>query len=205
MDPTANPLVPALNPTADAPALETNPTLEQRASSAPSAADRYLIVRSQIEHEDNLTTERLSWFLASQAFLFSALAILLNAPVQSRFADREMSIFHKLIPIIAIAVGMLIWLAVLAGILTMSHLRATLARQGDLAEFPPIQGPRGMRWMGLAAPVLLPPLFVIVWCVLLAVGAPTVPSSVNPAASPGRTESVEAPLEKPSTATALRP
>jgi hypothetical protein len=49
-----------------------------------SGIQYYEIIRSQIEHEDNLINQRLSWFVAAQAFLFSAYAILLNAPSQLR-------------------------------------------------------------------------------------------------------------------------
>ena len=49
-----------------------------------SGIQYYKIIRSQIEHEDNLINQRLSWFVAAQAFLFSAYAILLNAPSQVR-------------------------------------------------------------------------------------------------------------------------
>ena len=37
-----------------------------------SRIEYYQIIRSQIEHEDNLINQRLSWFVAAQAFLFSA-------------------------------------------------------------------------------------------------------------------------------------
>ncbi len=146
--------------------------MDERTSTHPavSAIDFYRLIRGQIEHEDNLITQRLSWFLASQAFLFSAFAIVLNAPLQSRFGDRVQIVFFKLIPIIAIAVGLLIWLAIWGGILAMRRLRVMLHARSDLADFPMIQGPRHTRWMGLGAPVFLPPVFAAVWAALLFVG-----------------------------------
>jgi hypothetical protein len=134
------------------------------------AVDRYRLLRGQIEHEDNLITQRLSWFLASQAFLFSALAIVMNAPPQPRFGQAEVAMFHRLIPLIAIAVGLLIWLAIWAGVLAMARLRAMIDGHPELADFPQIQGMHRTRWMGLAAPLWLPPMFVAVWCLLLSVG-----------------------------------
>ena len=135
-----------------------------------SAAQHYQILRQQLEHEDNLVTQRLSWFLGSQAFLFSAFAIVLNAPMQSRFGDREPIIFFRLIPIMAIGVALLIWLAVLAGIMAMRRLRRRAVSRPEFDGFPPIQGDFHTRLMGQAAPVLLPPFFVVVWCILLIVG-----------------------------------
>ncbi len=40
-------------------------------------------LRRRIEHEDNLVNQRLSWLVASQAFMLTAFAILLNAPLNS--------------------------------------------------------------------------------------------------------------------------
>lgn len=146
--------------------------MHERTSTQPliAAIDFYRLIRGQIEHEDNLITQRLSWFLASQAFLFSAFAIVLNAPLQSRFGDRIQLVFFRFIPVIAIAVGLLIWLAVWAGILAMRRLRGMLYERPDLTDFPLIQGRLHTRWMGLAAPVFLPPLFAAVWGALLFVG-----------------------------------
>jgi hypothetical protein len=47
-----------------------------------SPVDLYHLVRSQIEHEDNLVSARLSWLLASQSCVFTAYAITLNGPVK---------------------------------------------------------------------------------------------------------------------------
>jgi hypothetical protein len=135
-----------------------------------SSSDFYRILRAQIEHEDNLITQRLSWFLASQAFLFSAFAILINGPEKSPFGGREQMTFFRFLPLIGIAIGVLIWIAILGGVLSMSRLRRLAAARPDLAPFPPIHGPWYTRRMGLAAPLLLPPLFVAVWAILLAVG-----------------------------------
>jgi hypothetical protein len=49
------------------------------ASTLP-AVERYRILRDQLQHEDGLTTQRLSWLMASQAFLFTAYAIAVNGP-----------------------------------------------------------------------------------------------------------------------------
>lgn len=41
----------------------------------PSAWDRLKLIRDEIVHEDNLMSNRLNWFTASQSFLLTALAI----------------------------------------------------------------------------------------------------------------------------------
>jgi len=52
--------------------------------SAPPAnlfglVDWYRTIRDQIQHEDNLIVQRLSWLMAAQSFLFTGYAIIANA------------------------------------------------------------------------------------------------------------------------------
>jgi hypothetical protein len=98
-----------------------------------SGIQYYQIIRSQIEHEDNLINQRLSWFVAAQAFLFSAYAILLNAPSQVRlqsFATQQEILFF-LIPLVAIGVSILIYVTVIAAMLAMANLRRLLKTHNE--------------------------------------------------------------------------
>jgi hypothetical protein len=118
-----------------------------------SRVDYYQIIRSQIEHEDNLINQRLSWFVAAQAFLFSAYAILLNAPSQVRlqsFATQQ-EILFSLIPLVAIGVSILIYITVFAAMLATANLRRLLKtdmNEKDSASLPPVQGYRQTLLLG---------------------------------------------------------
>ena len=130
----------------------------------------YQIIRSQIEHEDNLINQRLSWFVAAQAFLFSAYAILLNAPSQVRLQrfSTQQEILFSLIPLVAIGVSILIYITVFAAMLAMANLRRLLKTHvEDSALLPPVQGYRQTFLLGQATPILIPLLFMISWIVLL--------------------------------------
>src|SRR5690349_320479 len=83
-----------------------------------SPVDLYHLVRSQIEHEDNLVSARLSWLLASQSFLFTAYAITLNGPLQSHFKTFETNagLLISMLTLVGIASALLIWASILAGI-----------------------------------------------------------------------------------------
>jgi hypothetical protein len=137
-----------------------------------SGIQYYQIIRSQIEHEDNLINQRLSWFVAAQAFLFSAYAILLNAPSQVRlqsFATQQEILFF-LIPLVAIGVSILIYITVIAAMLATANLRRLLKthmNEKDSALLPPVQGYRQTLLLGQASPILIPLLFMISWIVLL--------------------------------------
>ena len=135
--------------------------------------DHYRLIRERIEHEDNLIVQRLSWLVASQSFLFTAYAIVLNglsAPPPTAMPSfvRQMMAVHRLIPIVAILTSSLIYAGVLAAVRAMAQLRRLYsARVGAEAEvLPPIQVATVTRRFGFAAPVLLPLVFIVVWLLL---------------------------------------
>ena len=138
-----------------------------------SAAERYHIFRDQIQHEDNLTTQRLSWLMASQAFMFSAYAITLNAPnrTETSFVATQQAWLLTSIPELAFCSAVLIYVSIVAGAVALRslHRRAEplCRRDGVSSAFPPIQGSWFTRMAGLTSPMVLPPLFAGVWLFLL--------------------------------------
>ncbi len=128
-------------------------------------------VRRQIEHEDMLIVNRLSWLMASQSFLFTGYAILLNGPTQLRSAAFEShgALLMKIIPAMAICACVLIYLGICGGIGVMANLRRELARHhavlGNLR--PPVQGTSPTLFLGHCAPLGLPPIFAVAWVILL--------------------------------------
>ncbi len=144
----------------DSPLSDTPPVL--------SDADWYRLIRSQIEFEASLITQRLSWFVGAQAFLFSAYAITLNAPTVPAtqiYADQQHLLFY-LIPVVAISSGSLIYFTILSAHFSQRRLRRFLARRlppERLALFPSVQGGQYTHRVGMTAPIGLPVIFVIVW------------------------------------------
>jgi hypothetical protein len=108
--------------------------------------------------------------VAAQAFLFSAYAILLNAPSQVRLQSfaKQQEILFSLIPLVAIGVSILIYVTIIAATLAMANLRR-LAKNyfEDSALLPPIQGYRRTFLLGQATPILIPFLFMSSWIVVL--------------------------------------
>jgi len=134
--------------------------------------EHYRIIRGQLEHEDNLISGRLSWFVASQSFLFTAYAILVNGlhPASATDGPRDSRrLLLVLISALATATCVLIFLSILSGIAAMSNLRNLHERTAAAhpGELPPVQGYRSTRLLGLAAPILLPVLFMSAWLLLL--------------------------------------
>lgn len=127
----------------------------------------YLHLRGRLEHEDGLIVSRLAWLMASESFLFTAYAIVLNAA-----ATPQHRRLIQLIPIVAVASSALILVGIVAAVRAMGWIRGLLrSRIPDEAALglPPIHTPGSIK-AGLAAPLLLPLLFVAVWLYLLATG-----------------------------------
>src|SRR2546425_10826614 len=84
-----------------------------------SALDYYNLFRQRLEHEDNLIIQRLSWLVASQSFLFTAYAIVLNGltatppPAVAGYMEQQRLVF-RLIPVVAIITNGLIYLRIIA-------------------------------------------------------------------------------------------
>jgi hypothetical protein len=139
-------------------------------STSIAIADRFNLVRSQIQQEDNLITQRLNWFLTSQSFLFTAYAIIATGPKITFANPRLHMLLMQVVPLLAIVVGVLILLAIVAGAIALEQLRRGFVPYEAAARavnLPPVQGHRSTRVLGMIAPILLPITFVVIWAVLL--------------------------------------
>src|ERR1017187_10681770 len=122
-----------------------------------SALEYYNLVRERIEHEDNLIVQRLTWLVGSQSFLFTAYAIVSNGlitqppqPASLRFTD-QLQLLFQLIPIVAMLTCVLIYISILAAVVTMCRLRkAYRSRFGPEEDaLPPIMTAAPTRLFGL--------------------------------------------------------
>jgi hypothetical protein len=133
--------------------------------------ERLEALRRRLEHEDNLINQRLSWLVASQAFLLTAFAISLNAPSVPRVPSyaSSNSILVDLLPAVGIACILVLGLTVAGAIWSMSELRV-LARKISSPDDLPIHSRTPIRLLGLSAPVAIPCIFLILWLSLIASG-----------------------------------
>ncbi len=127
----------------------------------------YRMIRGRLEHEDGLVVNRLSWLVASQSFLFTAYAIVQNGP---QAAAGHPPALLRVVPIVGIASVGLIYAGLLAAVRAMAWLRTMLrARVPDESRLglPSIHTPAAIRAAGLAAPAILPVVFLLAWLYLL--------------------------------------
>ena len=152
----------------------TMPNLQVESNSPIPAIDYYRIFRGQIEHEDNLNSQRLSWFVASQSFLFTAYAIVVTNLRSGGlpWVEGQERLLTQLIPVMALITCLLIYVTILAGAIAIANLRRFyhVHQLPQIDKLPPVQGYRLTQLFGQAGPLLLPPAFVIIWLILLARG-----------------------------------
>ena len=110
-----------------------------------SALEYYRLVRERIEHEDNLIVQRLSWLVASQSFLFTAYAIVTNGltaqppqPACVHFME-QLHLLFQLIPVVGTLTCVLIYVSVLAAVVTMRRLRNSYHSRFGTDDDLPIQ------------------------------------------------------------------
>src|SRR5689334_1502041 len=99
----------------------------------------YKIVRDRMDKENELITGRLNWLIASQSFLFTAYSL-----ASQRSEGGPGARLRFVVPVVAIGIGSLIYLAILAGFLALKYDRALLLEcLGNLKRkepgFPRIQ------------------------------------------------------------------
>ena len=130
----------------------------------------YKAIRDEIAHEDNLAGMRLNWFIASQAFLLSALAIAHTSKDQLPPSPRN-DFYFPLVPLLAIACCILILLGIIGGGLAIRRWRRLLDQMIRQDPSLPAIGRDGwiMRF-GWSAPLLLPVIFLVAWVYVLVAG-----------------------------------
>lgn len=137
---------------------------------AINTVEVYQIIRAQIVHEDDLNSQRLSWFVASQSFLFTAYAIAVsNLPaVKTANIHEQLELLIRLLPLAAMLTCFLIYATILAGTMAMMNLHRLYHQliKNTPVTLPPVQGYRLTLLFGQAGTLGLPPVFFAVWIVI---------------------------------------
>jgi len=130
--------------------------------------EKLQFIRHRIEHEDNLINQRLSALVGSQSFLLTAFAISLNAPKEffSPHYEPVHRVLTHMLPVAgvaSVAVLMLTMLGAVVALRGLHRLAGSLATPDD----PPVHSGPFVRWLGQAAVVGVPLIFLILWAALL--------------------------------------
>jgi hypothetical protein len=128
-----------------------------------------LQLRMQIDRETDLLGQRTAWVMASQAFLFSAYAIAVNAhadPTAPRGGTRP-QLLVNVIPWLSLLSLLLLVVTIVGGLIALVRLRSLFLSCAEPKIRALDPGPIA-RVAGLAAPLFVPMIFLVAWVVLLA-------------------------------------
>ena len=124
----------------------------------------YDALSDQIKREDKLVSNRVSWFLASQGFLFAAAAVVINSDLESCqkiYAAKFIATF-----------GCLISISVLIGVIGAQFSLIKLKERWDGIEsdydkfFPPPYGKNPAWLLGCIPRFCIPALLIIAWTII---------------------------------------
>jgi hypothetical protein len=125
--------------------------------------DEYKEVRDEIHNEYTLMANRINWLLASQTFLFTALAIA-TPKVSYVSLDLSKNAFYKIAPVVGSFSCWLISSAIVANILRIwdwKRIQRDLLRK--IEYITPKLPEDGLSGFGLLPPIGLPLLFFTLW------------------------------------------
>jgi len=125
--------------------------------------DEYKEVRDEIHYEYMLMSNRVNWLLASQTFLFTALAIA-TPKVSTGMIDLSQNFFYKTAPVIGLCSCWLISSAIIANILRIWDWKRVQSNIARKIKFLATKLPQdGLSGFGLLPPIGLPLLFFTMW------------------------------------------
>jgi hypothetical protein len=126
------------------------------------------LLRSRIEHEDNLINQRVSWLVSSQSFLLTGFAIAANGPVQDPGlpAGALRARLMSLLPGVGIACAVLVLIAMFGGFMALGELRR-IAKEKFTAERTPLIVRTRVEFLGISAPAVLPVVFLLTWIAIV--------------------------------------
>jgi hypothetical protein len=144
----------------------------------------YKVIRTGIEFENSQIANRLNWSIASQAFLFGALAASIpitisckkNLYFQGMFEAmgiiREWSPFYPILPFLGIVISVFVLIGTWAAILRLVSFKRKeelLRRRLDGGIYGHAVIPRNqlIHYLGLCPPIFIQVSFIIIWYLII--------------------------------------
>jgi hypothetical protein len=145
--------------------LSPDPAAAEQVRSDPAFQ---LLLRTQMDRETDLLGQRTAWVIASQAFLFSAYAVAVNAHIDAAAPNGGTGVLLliHLLPWISLLSLAMLTVTIVAGVFTLVRFRSFFLATADVRMRGLDSGPVA-RAAGLAAPLCVPLIFLTAWIVIL--------------------------------------
>lgn len=136
----------------------------------PPASNLYTTIRGQVEHLNNILSQRIIWLVIAQSFFFSGFAVLITGKPDQKWA----AIHEKLLvvfPVASMLAVILTYVDVISSLLYLRRLRNFYASKPkndpNESNYPPMAGYKGLSMMEHVCPAVLPIVFTATWIYIL--------------------------------------
>ena len=134
------------------------------------AQDIYKVTRGQIEHVNNILSQRVIWMVIAQSFFFSAFGVLVTGNPNNPVLQDLQHILLRVLPIASMCTVIFTYIDIISQLLYLRALRnyskTNLTIDTPLV-YPPVMGFKQYKVFENASPFLLPPLFITTWIIIL--------------------------------------
>ena len=135
--------------------------------------DRFIVdwkrIRSQIEHEDQLINNRMTWLLQSQALLFTGFALTLST-ISKEEPNSDFMILGKwlftILPLVGLSICLTVGRVVDAALCQIKNIHdwwEARAKQDEEKHHPPIIGSEGISSHRRYLALYIPSCLAVVW------------------------------------------
>ena len=130
------------------------------------------MIAAEIRHEDGLISQRVTWLVISQSFLFGTFATLVGQRTVVGAATGAVKLLLILIPIVGVFLPLLVLVAMGAASFAMRQWRAERDRICEMPEAKQLDWPRlkqrkMVSLLGQLLPVAVSVGFLLAWLVIL--------------------------------------
>lgn len=132
--------------------------------------DLYKVTRAQIEHLDNILSQRIVWLVISQSFFVSGYSVLVTGNPNNPVYMHAQSVLLVLFPIVSIALIVLSLFDIICGLLYIKKLERFFDIDKDGSEtpnYPPINGFKMLNGLKNASTLIVPFILIVFWLYIL--------------------------------------
>jgi len=130
------------------------------------------LIASEIKHEDDLISQRTTWLVISQSFLFGTFVAVLGLKTEAGLAAAFTKLLVVVIPFVGVLLPIVVLLALYAAGSAIRQWRAEHDRlcgtpEGKALEWPRLQHRTAVVFLGHLLPITAAAGFVLAWVTIM--------------------------------------
>src|SRR5438128_60492 len=134
------------------------------------SSDQYKVVRAQIEHVDNILSQRIVWLVLSQSFFVSGYSVLVTGNPNNPVYMNAQSVLLVLFPIVSIMLIFLSVFDIVCSLIYIKKLEGYFEEQHAgkaKPDYPPVNGFKMLNGLKNLSTIIVPFIFIAFWLYIL--------------------------------------